>query len=108
MHERLCRFRLQAHFVLHDTAPGALICPPPKLNLSQHCPESAMKTPALQPDVAWHSAQQTSFEPAGRASSLAGNQSTESSKSACAPQAGRGQKTSKHALHKGQMQRVSR
>lgn len=64
---------LQLHFGLQDTAPGVLIFPPPRLNLSQHCPESAIKTPALQPEVPWHSAQQVSFEPAGRASSLDGS-----------------------------------
>ncbi len=59
------------YFNLHDTAPGALTLPPPMLNFNQHC--CATNTPALHPEVEWHTAQQASFELAGRTSSLDGS-----------------------------------
>jgi hypothetical protein len=62
---------VSSYFNLHDTAPGALTLPPPMLNFNQHC--CATNTPALHPEVEWHTAQQASFELAGRTSSLDGS-----------------------------------
>ena len=60
-----------SYFNLHDTAPGALTLPPPRLNFNQHC--CATNTPALHPEVEWHTAQHASFELAGRTSLLDGS-----------------------------------